>query len=246
MRLFDKHKTAHFSVDDTIWLFENLGHFGYQSIFEQPTLGFFKELHNEYGLKVSFYCFGSFQGLTLQDMTAAYRDEFSANSAWLRFGFHGWSDESRNMDVKRAAADYEAVRDELIRIVGLNSLTDFCRLHCFSGSREAVAAMQKCCLKGLLCADDNRSNYYLSAQQNWWLNFRGSYYDRALPMKFIKTDLRIEKIEESFLRNFGSNKGHIEVFTHEWALDDENKRKIEMLCMRLRGLEYKWSFNDER
>lgn len=244
--LFKKHKTVHFSVDDTIWLFENLGHFGYYSIFEQPTLGFFKELHNEYGLKVSFYCFGSFQGLKLCDMTGAYKDEFVTNSDWLRFGFHGWSDESRNMDVKRTTADYEAVRDELIRIVGLNSLTDFCRLHCFSGSRNAVAAMHKCGLKGLLCADDKRNNYYLSAKQNWWLNFRGNYIDKSLNLQFLKTDMRIENSDVSACMDFSCNKKHIEFFTHEWALDDENKRKIEMLCKRLHGLEYKWIFNDER
>ncbi len=58
-------RTVHFSVDDTIWLFENLSRFGYGSIFEQPTLAFFKDLHDRFGLRVSFYCFGSFQGLSL-------------------------------------------------------------------------------------------------------------------------------------------------------------------------------------
>lgn len=244
--LFRKHKTAHFSVDDTIWLFENLGHFGYRSIFEQPTLAFFRKLHEEFGLKTSFYCFGSFQGLNLSDMTGAYRDEFLANSDWLRFGFHAGTDGSRYTQAAQAAEDYLSVRDDLIRIVGENSVTDFCRLHCFSGSKAAIKGMRKCGLRGLLCADDNRSNYYLSDTKNRRLNLKGSYYDWSMPMMFLKTDLRVETGEEAAFRDLITDKRHIEAFTHEWALNEENKHKIEVLCRRLHTLGYEWAFCDGR
>lgn len=52
-----RKKTVHFSVDDTIWLFNDLNSNNYKSAFEQPVLNFFQGLHQRYGLTVSFYCF---------------------------------------------------------------------------------------------------------------------------------------------------------------------------------------------
>lgn len=243
---FKNVKTVHFSVDDTIWLFENLGHFHYSSIFEQPTLGFFNNLHKRFGLKVSFYCFGNFQGLSLSDMKDCYRAEFSSNSDWLRFGFHGLTDESTPPCGGGAQQDYAAVKRELVRITGEDSLTDFCRLHCFFGSRDTIKAMQKLGLRGLLCADDRRKNYYLSPLSNFILNMTGVYFDPTIRMQFLKTDLRIETSDMNACRNFSPGKRHLEIFTHEWALNEESKQKIEVICKKINVLGYRWVFNDER
>ena len=47
---------VHFSVDDTIAIFENLTKVNYSSCFEEPTLKFLKSLNEKYGLKV-YLCY---------------------------------------------------------------------------------------------------------------------------------------------------------------------------------------------
>ncbi len=124
-------------------------------------------------------------------------------------------------------------------------MTDFCRLHCFSGSRDAVKAMQEQGLRGLLCADDWRKNYYLSPLSNCILNMTGVYFDPSIKMQFVKTDFRIETSDMNACRNFSPGRRHLEIFTHEWALDEENKQKLEVICKRLDALGYCWVFGDE-
>ena len=48
---------AHFSVDDTINIFIDLTNHSYDSIFENETLNFFRCMHEQYGGKVTFYCY---------------------------------------------------------------------------------------------------------------------------------------------------------------------------------------------
>ena len=74
----------HFSVDDTITIFENLTKENYNSCFEEPTLAFLKKLNEQYGLKVSMYCFfESASGFNLSDTNSA-KTAIGSNSVFTR------------------------------------------------------------------------------------------------------------------------------------------------------------------
>ena len=86
--MFGRPRTAHLSVDDTIWLFKDLNEEEYTSAFEQPILGFFRTLHQKYGIAISFYCFEEQDWMRLSAVTDRYQQELAESSGWLRFGFH--------------------------------------------------------------------------------------------------------------------------------------------------------------
>lgn len=244
--MIKRSKTVHFSVDDTIWIFENLGHFKYQSIFEQPVLSFFLRMHKLYGITVSFYCFGEFQGLFLNQMTTDYKEQFTANSSWMRFGFHAADDKVRydRESSQKAAHDYANVIHSLGKIVGEEAIDHFVRIHCYAANIAALQAMREQGLKGCLCGMDKAlETYDLGCMQKALLSRRGSCYDKRTEMRFLRTDLRMEKISslEEEVETIVPRK-HLEIFTHEWALDEICQDKILYVCKKMMYSGHRWNF----
>ncbi len=241
-----RKKTVHFSVDDTIWLFNDLNSNNYKSAFEQPVLNFFQGLHQRYGLMVSFYCFMRQDWFELSNVTDAYRQEFSDNSFWCRFGFHAYDEQRRYAEVecKLAAADYAGVMEQLDRIVG-GALDYWPRIHCYSANREALTAWQKQGLCGVLCPERAEIKVYdLDCKQRQQVNTKGVYLDKSTGLGFLATDIRIEEtncMAEVLLAK--QHRPHLEIFTHEWALDRDNvKEKIEICCSMLERIGYQGGF----
>ena len=238
--------TAHFSVDDTIWVFEDLKKQAAKSIFEQHVLSFFYKLHKKYGITVSFYCFEEFSGIHLSEMLSQYKAEFEENSAWLRFGFHAANDYVRydQMPPQQAGEDYARIIKELYRIVGEQSIDHIPRIHCWSGNRMALYMIQKSGLKGVLCAEKlMRSGYDLNALENLCLQLTGFYQDARTQLLFLKTHMRVENTPNPVEDILRCRKKHIEIFTHEWALSDMEKEKIRALCKSLSNRKVQWLFS---
>ena len=115
-------KYIHFSVDDTIELFKDITNNEYSSVFEQPTLALLKQIHDEYGVKVSLYVY---YGDDVEDESAfclervpdKYREEFDANSDWIRFGFHASDCMSHErLDSDEYTTYFKKTYEELTRI----------------------------------------------------------------------------------------------------------------------------------
>lgn len=123
--------------------------------------------------------------------------------------------------------DYRQVTKELCRITSEKNLAQYLRLSSFKGNREGIRLLHKDGIKGFLCAETmERESYYLDAEARTKLYSDGKYYDKKLGVKFLPTWLRMEKeesIEEK--RDYLIKKKYpITVFTHEWAImDDEQK-----------------------
>lgn len=241
-----KKKTVHFSVDDTIWLFNDLNSNGYESVFEQPVLKFFQGLHQRYGLTVSFYCFMRQDWFELSNVTDAYRQEFSDNDSWCKFGFHAYDEQRRYAETEcnLAADDYAAVMEQLNRIVG-GGLDSWPRIHCYSANIEALSAWQKQGLRGVLCSERSDLDAYgLDCKHRRQVNTKGVYFDRSMGLDFLATDMRIEETNcmvELLLAK--QDQPHLEIFTHEWALDRDNiKEKIEICCSMLESFGYQGGF----
>lgn len=240
------NKTAHFSVDDAIWLFLGLRDWNYGSVFEQPVLSFFRDLHEKYGITVSFYCFMTQDGFDLKSVPDRYREELESNRAWCRFGFHAIDENTRyeNVEPGQAAADYAAVMAELRRIAG-EALDAYPRIHCYSASQAALLAMREQGLRGVLCPEmGGEDRYGLTARQRRTVDSRGVYVDAATGLSYLSTDIRVEEtscVMERITQR--QNKGHLEIFTHEWALEQDHvQEKIVICCDLLKEFRYDGAF----
>ena len=220
------NKIIHFSVDDCIEIFKDITINNYNSLFESEYFSFFKELHDKYNAKISLYSFVEYKGFNLKNTTDKFKKEFVNNSNWLKIGFHGFNENSKYNDKENIKKDYKLFLKYIKRFAGsLNIIDNFVRLHYFSGNLDNMLKIKKLGIKGLLTADDERDNYYLKKNENIFLNRHYIYKDIKNDIFFIKTNLRIERIENinETLKTIDKNNNLI-IFTHEEYLNDKNIR----------------------
>lgn len=234
----ESDKVIHLSFDDVIGIFMELKEKDPSSIFELNTFDWLKDLHEKYGITVSCYVFYEDGDFNLSQVSGKYKSEFVQNSDWLRFGFHT-KDASTDYIEKPIVDDYSRTINELERIVGGESIDNFIRLQMFQCTYEEVqklTTLKKEPVTGLFTADDNRQSYYLSDDENSYIYSHEYFYDEDLNIWFASTDMRIEyidniktKIDELSTPAWNNQRNCLIIFTHEWALDMENKKKIETL-----------------
>jgi len=121
-------KKTFFYFDDVIWLFRDLTRQKPKSIFDHFYLKTFKEAHEKYGMKVQmnvFYRTDYFYGMdefTLAEMTDYYKEEFKANSHWLKFGFHAKQEFPDyplvNASYDDVIKDFDEIKREIVRFAG--------------------------------------------------------------------------------------------------------------------------------
>lgn len=229
----------HFSVDDSNSIFEDLtkNAENYKSIFDQPKLKFIKKLHDKYGITCSFYVYFSWDtetdNFSLSDATERFKEEFTKNADWLRFGFHAKDANAyETITAKEELVYYNKTIDELLRITGSGVCIDnFVRLDRYQADIEMVNLLNSANngIVGLLCADDpERQSYALSTDEMEQMNSE-DWYRGSNGLFYTPTDVRLEKIEsnEQFYQDLAEVAGQerIIIFTHEWVLDDENVQK---------------------
>ncbi len=242
----------HVSIDDFLMTFQDLTEHQsqYESLFEQPVFGFFKRLHDAYGIKISCYCFGEDikTGFSLKDVTRNYRAEFGENAHWLKFGFHGLNDEAVygdnggtrviNRSPKEAAGDYAYVAEQLAQIVGAEAIDPIPRIHYFAGTAECCEAWRDAehGISGLIAADDDRYSYYHDDKMRETLLQKDEWRDEERQLTFYRTHIRLEKEPdlETLWKKLQSFEGKCQViFTHEYYLHEKKMQvKIE-LCARM-------------
>lgn len=243
-----KSKMMHFSFDDTIESLRDLtaNKDTYTSIFDSPFFSALKEVHDEYGAVFSCYCFfdqytGDELTFSLSDCTDKFASEFTANSNWLRFGFHGKDGNtlysSAEMTVEQAVADYNNMITELIRITGSVNCIDTCiRMQSFAGKKDVCLALRDtaCGVTGFLTGDysetgsepniDSSSGYYLTSSQAAVCGKKGRYFDAENQLFFFASNKRLDNTPstgineylELFNTAYRYNRSHImEMYAHE-------------------------------
>lgn len=242
------------SFDDTILLFEDIKENNYDSIFQNTTLKWYKELHDKYGVVISCYCYYENNNFNLSQFPDKYKDEFKNNSDWLRFGFHTINGET-DYQTGDIVGDYVKTVQELERIVGEDSIDNVIRLQRFQGSYEGIKKLTQLPdqpIVGLLTADDNRKSYYLNSVDNFFIYNHDEIYDTDTELFFFSTDFRIEyvdninfKLKELDNDCWNNQTADLVVFSHEWALSMENKNKIEKVCKYAHDKKYRFSFFED-
>ena len=213
-------KIIHYSIDDTILVFKQLTEQLPKSIFELDMFAFLKKLHDKYGIVVSCYCFFKTGDFTLAACTRLYKEEFEANSSWLRFGFHGYSGNEDYVlqDIAISSAQYEQVMYSLMELVGESSIDRVPRIHTFQASQNFIFLMnsyKQSPVVGLLTADDSRQSYSLNWQQCRQLSTVGTLEYEGI--YFLRTTQRFDSLRPKKIKRLFNMGGQEILFTHEWV-----------------------------
>ena len=245
-------KIFHLSFDDVIQCFEDISENEYDSLFENSTFAWMKNVHDKYGVVISCYVYYEKEKFNLSQCTDKYRTEFANNSDWLRFGFH-----TINADTSYEEGiiidDYNKTITELERIVSTQAIDNVIRLQSFKGSYDGMNELIRTAHEpviGFLTADDKRKSYYLETEDNNYI-----YCHDVLKKEncyFISTDLRVEyitdvnqKLKELSTDAWNNQLNYLEIFSHEWALSVEVRENIEKICKYAAENGYKFQFFED-
>lgn len=142
-----------FTVDDNIRCLKEITESHYVSIFEHPYLGMYKRLHEKYGLKIQLNLFYETEGFSLSDMTDRYKDEWKAESDWLKLSFHSRIENLhpyKNSGYDEVFTDCGKVQREIVRFASAASLGKTTTVHYCLATKEGLRALKENGVVGLL------------------------------------------------------------------------------------------------
>ncbi|WP_051620446.1 hypothetical protein [Paenibacillus sp. UNC451MF] len=221
------------SVDDNIWFLQDIAHnqLKYHSIFENPYLSIYKELHQEFGTKVHFNVYYQTDGFNLSQMPDKYKEEWKANSHWMRLTFHALQNEPDkpywNADPSEVLRDCERVTEQIIRFAGEELLDPVTTIHWGEVTRESCRALLQFGFKGFagyfrMAGGKPAVSYYLDNKETEHAGKRDFWKDHSEDLIFIKIDavldrLNVEDIIPSLeqLKESPSEAGFLEILIHE-------------------------------
>ncbi len=239
---------VHYSIDDFIDAFLDLAENSYESLWQQPTFGRLKEMHDIYKMSFSGYAFFRTERGSLAQVPDRYAEEFGQAADWLKFGFHG-TEYATNYGSKKfpspdaiddydhAKADYEQVITQLLRITGSEKSIDRCpRIHYYAGTLEDCRGFRDAAygITGLISAEDDRECYYLNAHAHEALNDNNYFHEEDLGLDFYRTSIRLENVrtmeELKALLAACNREKPLLIFTHEKFLQEEEMWQKLSLC----------------
>jgi hypothetical protein len=114
-------------IDDNIFFLREIAAQRPKSLFEHFYLKNLQRLHQDYGTKFILKCFyrDDHHGFEMKDFPDRYREEFRDHSDWLKLSFHAYSEfpdrPYQHATATRLAADFDQVKNEIIRFAGEES-----------------------------------------------------------------------------------------------------------------------------
>lgn len=162
-------KKAYFYIDDVIWPFRDIANERPKSIFDQRLLKMLKEAHDRYGLKVTLNCFYrtdySYTDVEfdLSMMPDHYKEEWEANSHWLKLGYHSKQEFPDypliNVEYDDMKNEYMRFEREVKRFAGENILMESINPHWWPVSKDGCRALRDCGIKLFSCTYGNTKDY---------------------------------------------------------------------------------------
>lgn len=199
-------KRYRFSVDDNIYFLKDIADHQkeYRSIFDNPYLGFWREMHRKYGTKFHFNIYYETAGFNLSAMPVRFRQEWQANAGWLRLTFHARANDPDRPYIDAPAsqvlADYHLVTREIERFAGKELLSHATTVHWGEATRETCAALRKegiRILAGYFEFGPNgkpRVSYYLGPEAVKNFSHRDYWKDTSLDITFVKLHLVLNQV----------------------------------------------------
>lgn len=216
-------KVTHISIDDVWSSLKELSEKKYDTIFKVKLFKKLKSYNRKYNARFTLYVYekNEIGNYNIKDVPTKFKEEFEANSAWLKFGYHGIDETCNisNIDLDEFLISFENVKSAIINFSSKENLSDVLRLHYFGGKKEHINYLYKNGIKSLLCADDKRSNYDLNDDEN--LKVQKKIKVIKNKMEYLKTDIRLDNV--TYLNtnrklDMYKDNNEIIIFIHEWAL----------------------------
>lgn len=221
------------SIDDNIWFLRDLTKEAekYNSLFDNPFMGFLKELHDHFGTKIHLNIFYQTEGFDLSMMTDKYKDEWIASAGWIRLSFHALQEfpdkpyiEAGYDQVKH---DCDLVIEQVRRFAGAELTGPVTTVHWGETTVEGSRALRDAGYKGQLGyfnVDDDLPavSYYLDVEKRRRIKKRFIWKDTTEDIVFVKTSIVIDtkKQEEifPFLEEYKKGAGkppYLDLLVHE-------------------------------
>ncbi len=217
---------AHFSVDDVVSQLKDItdNKDVYTSIFDNLLFAFWKRLHNDYGVVVTFNMFYSDNnGWDLSMMTDKFKSDFIDNQSWLKLAFHGenptikYNDELNN---ESAVQSYISMINQVERFASLSCWDRMPRITFFSGNKALYRNLVDTGMfVGCLTADDTRENNCgLSEIERECINNSSDYVDFENGLYYVRSSVRLENNDNKnlWLQEIDKNSRNVvyEYFNH--------------------------------
>jgi len=194
--LKNAYKKYRFSLDDNIWFLQDLteNQDVYNSMFECPYLALLKSIHDKHNSKFHiniYYETPRHGGFNLTQMTDKYKDEWKANSDWMRLAFHANADKPDrpygHATYEQAYFEMERVHKEILRFAGEEAFSKtVAAIHFGDCSIEAANAFRDLGIKAFVSSGkwntDNNIDIrmYCDAEQCALIDKYGYYYDKEM------------------------------------------------------------------
>jgi hypothetical protein len=191
------------SIDDNIWFLRDIQQNKdiYQSLFDNPYLGFLKSVNARFSTKIHLNLFYQTDGFNLSDFTDQYKDEWKDNADWLRLSFHALGEFP---DMPYVTAGYDQVKKdcdlimgEIKRFAGEEVMGSVTTIHWGEATVEGSRAMRDAGYEGQLGyfnVDDDQPavSYYLTVPQRRNIKKRFVWRDTAENITFVRASIVID------------------------------------------------------
>lgn len=220
------------SLDDNIWFMKDISinSSKYKSLFENPYLGFLRDVHNQFGTKIHLNLYYQTDDFNLSQMTTKFRNEWRENSAWLRLSFHALqNDPDRpyiNAGYDEVSRDCELVKEQIRRFAGDELMGPVTTLHWGEARVEGCRALRDhgyTALAGYFSAEGpDTVSYYLNEAQRLHVNNRFIWRDNKEGIIFSRMAMVINLFETAqvvpYLNSLSSDShkpAYVDLMIHE-------------------------------
>jgi len=211
--LYLQQTVGHYRIssDDNIRFLQDINDHKdeYTSIFDNPYLAIYKKAHDLYGAKVHLNLFYEFEDearksfskdrayFNLSMMTDKFKDEFTANSDWLKLAFHSRTEKPnapyKNASAKTIIKDCTQVHREIIRFAGKECISNCTTIHFGEANHECMRALRSMGYRsfaGYFTMNNDKPlvSYYATPDLVGHIEKRDFWYDTSEDILFAKID----------------------------------------------------------
>lgn len=194
------------SIDDNIWFLRDIYQQkdNYQSLFDNPYLGFLRQVHKTYGTKIHLNLFYETDGFNLSQFPERFKAEWQANADWLRLSFHAKGEfpdmPYRYAGYEQVSQDCAIVNNEIQRFAGEAVMGPVTTLHWGEATVEGSRALRDAGYTtqlGYFNVDDNLPavSYYLSEAQRRHMKKRFVWHDNQENISFVRASIVLDKTD---------------------------------------------------
>lgn len=222
----DGYKTYRLGVDDVIRCFQNIYEHQneYNSIFDDPFLNIYLELHQKYGTYVHMHIYYETDDkkFNLSMFPDKYKEEFKANSDWLKFTFHANADHPdspyKDASYEQVMREGRLVEKEILRFAGKEVTSNVTSQHWANSNLWATRAFRNLgfrCIDGYFLFDENGEpyvSYYLDKEQTSHAFVRDFWVDNKEDIIFVKDDIIINEVDldkiDGYMEDISNRQNH--------------------------------------